>query len=74
MQVLLYEMKRIDEVKNLWNEMQEKGVEPASVCMYDDIIIGLRMKGYVATGVYWLAYMVKNMLIPRNYGNKLLKI
>ncbi|GJX21375.1 pentatricopeptide repeat-containing protein [Tanacetum coccineum] len=61
----LYEMKRIDEVKNLWNEMQEKGVEPASVCIDDDIIIELSKKGYVAAAVYWLAYMVKNRLIPR---------
>ncbi|GJW44028.1 PB1 domain-containing protein, partial [Tanacetum coccineum] len=61
----LYEMKRIDEVKNLWNEMQEKGVEPASVCIDGDIIIELSKKGYVAAGVYWLAYMVKNRLIPR---------
>ncbi|KAK1417199.1 hypothetical protein QVD17_26323 [Tagetes erecta] len=61
----LYEMKRIDEVKNLWSEMQDKDVEPASVCIDDNVIIGLSNKGYVAAGIYWLAYMLKNRLIPR---------
>ncbi|KAI3775391.1 hypothetical protein L1987_49964 [Smallanthus sonchifolius] len=61
----LYEMKRIDEVKNLWSEMQEKNVEPASVCINDDVIIGLSNRGYVAAGIYWLAYMIKNRFIPR---------
>ncbi|KAI3524403.1 hypothetical protein L1887_03057 [Cichorium endivia] len=61
----LYELGLIDEVKILWNEMQDKNVEPVSVCIDENIIIGLSKKGCIETGVYWLAYMVKNRLVPK---------
>ncbi|THG07334.1 hypothetical protein TEA_002411 [Camellia sinensis var. sinensis] len=54
----LCEMGDVDEAKELWEDMQKRGVEPA-VCTHDFIITRLSNKGYVAERMEWLAAMLR---------------